>query len=148
MSEPEKNRKAFGFLGVLIGALAFATAALHFFEGPFETSPPIEETIANKAVDIRDAVVARLKGESVESAVAPPGRSIDDWVRMGIVGSSTLAILLAVASFIRREDARMSGSALALGGGALAFPFLAIAIGVVVLVAIIGAVLGNLDFLS
>ena len=61
--------------------------------------------------------------------------------RVATIGTAFVAIILAVVSFIRREDLRVGGSAAALGAGAIAFQFLAMALMAIVAVILIGVVL-------
>jgi hypothetical protein len=67
-------------------------------------------------------------------------------VRVATIVAGLLAILLAVGSFVRREDPRLAGSAAALGGGAIAFHFFVMALGIIVAAILIGALISALGF--
>jgi hypothetical protein len=133
-------------MAVVIGVVAFGLALVHFWAGPFSPQPPIEEVVADKAVKIRDAVVAKLKGEEKASLAHTQSFDTDRVVTIATVVASFLAIVLAVVSYLRREDKRFSGSAVTLGGVALAVQYIAVAIGAIVLAILVAAVLSNLDF--
>jgi hypothetical protein len=50
---------------------------VHFWGGPFTPQPSLETSVAEKAVAIRDATLAALKGEEPkpEPAALPPGET-------------------------------------------------------------------------
>ena len=133
-----------GLVAVLCGGLSLVAAVLHFFVGSIAPSEPVEESLAEFAVDVRNAVIAELAGEEYEGASNGQRWDADRIVDLGTVVVGLAAILLAVASFIRREDLRMAGSAVALGGGAIAFQFIALAILMVVGAIVVAAIIGQL----
>ena len=120
---------------------------VHFCAGPFSPQPQVEKTIAEKAVAIRDATVAALKGEEFEEA-APRSRPMDLDRIASISGAvlGGLAIILGVVGFARRESLRVAGGAVVLGASAIAFQFLVVAIGAILLAILIAAVLSQLSF--
>ena len=61
--EPKKATTS--FIGIGVGAVALLLALVHFWAGPFSPQPSLEQTVAEKAVSIRDATIAALKGETV-----------------------------------------------------------------------------------
>lgn len=146
MEATQSTQSTFGFVGVVVGVVAFGLALAHFWVGPFSPKPPLEEVVAEKAVKIRDAVVAKLKGEEKATPAQAQSFDTDRVVTISTIVASFLAIVLAVVSYIRREDKRVSGSAVALGGVALAVQYLAVAIGAIVLAILVAAVLSKLDF--
>jgi hypothetical protein len=50
---------------------------VNFYAGPFSRQPKIETTIAEKAVSIRDATVAALKGEEYKEYEPPSKMNLD-----------------------------------------------------------------------
>ena len=146
MEATQTSRSTFGLVGLVVGVVAFGLALAHFWAGPFSPKPPREEVVAEKAVKIRDAVVAKLKGEEKAAPARAQAFDTDRVVTISTIVASFLAIVLAVVSYIRREDKRISGSAVALGGVALAVQYLAVAIGAIVLAILVAAVLSKLDF--
>jgi hypothetical protein len=145
----ERQRATFGFFGIAVGAAALMLAIVHFWAGPF--SPPqqtLEESVAEKAVAIRDATIAALKGEKAEAPPPPPprGRDLDELTRIatGVLGG--LALILGVVSAAAHEPLRVAAGGVFLGGAAMAFQFAILAIGAIFLAILIAGVLGELGF--
>ena len=113
----------FGMLSVVLGFLAFAAVVAHFFAGPVDPPPPIEVSIADKAVSIRDATVAALKGEEYEAERNVRPRTLDDYLTYSFIALSVVAILMSVIGFVRHERLRPSIAGAALGGLAITFQF-------------------------
>jgi hypothetical protein len=139
------NRKAsIGFIGIGIGAIAMLMGIVHFFAGPFSPRPGIETTVAEKAVAIKNATIAALKGEKAEEKVLPSDIDLDEALRIatGVLGG--LAIVLGVVGFAKGEPLRVGGSAAVLGGAAVAFQFAIIAVGAIVGAILIAAVISQI----
>lgn len=136
----------FGLIALAFGMLAFVGSVGHFWLGPIEPPPALEDTIANQAVKIRDKVMAKLKGTESSSKTFKSSWEADRMVMASVAGVSVLAILLSVVGFIRHEPIRIVGSAATLGGSALALQYLVIAVGAIVFAIILAAVLNGLDF--
>ena len=127
-------------LGLGFGALALLIAIVHFWVVAAAPSPPIEDMIADKVVAIRDATVDRLTGRVKEP------QSDGSWDREQMVIAATsllggLAIVLAVFGFVRKESLRPCIGAAVLGVAAVAFPFVIGALGAVIVLIAVGAVL-------
>ena len=145
MSEKKSNSNKFGLTGVAIGIIALGMALFHFWLGPISAPPPMEETISDQAVKIKRAVEAKIKGDEYKAPSTNSNRFDGDRIAdIATIAAGFLAIVLAVVSFIRHESIRVSGSAVALGGGAIAFQFLTVALGVIVFVILIAVVLNQL----
>ena len=139
----EANSSRVGFIGIAVGAVALLMAIVHFWAGPISTRPSLEQSVAEKAVAIKNATVAALKGETIEEKAAARSIDFDQGIRMatGILGG--LALILGVVSFAKSEPFRVGGGAVFLGGASLAFQFAVIALGVIALAILIGAVLSE-----
>lgn len=151
MTDKMKNNKERSFaalLALLLGMLAFIGSVAHFWLGPINPPPKLEDSIAEEAVKIRDKVVAKLKGEDVPAETYKLDWDADRIAMAAIASFGALAILLAVVGFVRHEPLRMVGSAAALGAIALALQYLIVAIGAIIFAIIIAAVLGGLSFLN
>ena len=150
MNEEKKvqmNRPAsFTLIALVLGMVALAGSVGHFWLGPIEPPPKLEDSIANHAVKIRNKVVAKLKNEDVPRETYQRTWDADQIAMASIAGTSVLAIILSVIGFVRHEPVRMVGSAAVLGGSALALQYLVIAIGAIVFAIILAAVLNGLDF--
>ena len=135
----------FGVIGIAVGAVSLLMALVHFWAGPFSPQPTFETSIAETAVEIRDAAVRSLRGE------APPPKKRAEWDLDRIIQTATaflggLAIVLAVIGLVKHEPKRQIAGAATLGVGAIAFQFLSWFALVLVGAILIAAVLQNLDF--
>jgi hypothetical protein len=140
----EASRATIGFIGIAIGAVALLVAIAHFWMGPISPQPSVEKTVAEKAVAIKNATIAALKGEKIEENVPPNTIDLDQGVRMATSILGGLAVILGVISFAKREPFRVGGGAAFLGGAAIAFQFAVIALGAIVLAILIGAVISQI----
>jgi hypothetical protein len=139
----EEQKSTLSFLGIGLGAIALMLAIVHFWAGPFSPQPTLEQTVAEKAVSIKQATLAALKGEE---APAPQTRPIDTDQVISIATAMLggLAIILGVIGYAKKEPMRVAGGAAVLGGSAIAFQFAVIALGAIVLAILVAAVLSQI----
>ncbi|MFC2953744.1 hypothetical protein ACFOOP_17525 [Marinicaulis aureus] len=133
-----------GYYGIAAGAAALLLAVVHFWAGPFAPQPSLETTVAQSAVEIRDATVRALRGETVQEKKIAEW-DVDKTIQVIVALCAGLAIILSVVGFVRREPKRRVLAGAMLGVGAITFQFVtwfAIALLVVIL---ISAVLQNFD---
>ena len=145
----ERKQARVGFVAITLGAIALLLAIVHFWAGPFSPQPRLETTVAQKAVAIRDATIAALKGEEAAPPAAPEGLSrwdLDQVARVATGVMAGAAIVLAVVSLALHEPLRVAAGGAILGGAALAFQFAILAIGAILVAVLIAAVLGELSF--
>ena len=142
----DKIKSKIGTIGVIIGSIALLLALFHFYGGPFSPQPKLEQTIAEKAVAIRDATVAALKGKEVKKESWTSKWDADKIIDVITALLGGTAIIAGIFAFIRKESLRVAGGAAVLGGGAIAFQFAALALGAIVVAIILSAVLSQLDF--
>jgi hypothetical protein len=140
----ESQSWKFSFTGIGIGAIALLLALFHFYAGPFTAQPALEDVVANKAAAIRDATIAALKGEASERIAAPSEMDLDKIVQISTALLGGVAVILGVLGFAKKEPLRAAGGAAILGGSAIAFQFLAIALGAIILAILIAAVISQL----
>ena len=133
-------------LGVVLGFLAFAAIVGHFFAGPFDPPPPLETSIAEKAVSIRDATVAALKGEEYEAKSNVQPRTLDDYLTYSFLALAVIAILMSVIGFVRHERWRPSVAGAALGGLAITFQFATVVFFGLMFAIVLAAVIDQLGF--
>lgn len=133
-----------GWVGITLGAMALLLALVHFYAGPFTPQPRIEDVVANKAVAIKQAAVAALKGEKLAPREAPKRFDADRIAQTAVAVMGGASVVFAVIGFVRRESLRAAVGAACLGAAALAFQFLAIALGVIVLAILVSAAVGTL----
>lgn len=146
IDEAVAGKRTFGLWSVAVGFIALAGIVFHFFAGPLEPPPPLELSIAEKAVSIRDATVAALKGEEYEARSTMSSKTLDDYLTYSFIAVALLAILLAVIAFIRHEPWRASAAGAALGGLAITFQFAIILFFGLLFVILLTAVMDKLDF--
>lgn len=132
------------FLGIAFGAVALLLVLVHFWAGPFSPQPTLESTVAEKAVAIRDATVAALKGEEVRDYAPPSEMNLDKALAVSGSVLGGIAVILGVLGFAKKESARVAGGAAVLGAGAIAFQFAAVAVGAIVVAILIAAVISQL----
>lgn len=144
--QEKQQSSRFGLLALIVAALALVGSVSHFWLGPIEPPPTIEESVADQAVKIRDKVVARLTGDKSEIERVDTPWNADRTAMASVALASLLGIILAVVGFVRHEPIRVVGSAAVLAGTALALQYVIIAVGAIVCAIILAAVLNGLDF--
>lgn len=140
----EKENTTLSFIGIGIGSIALLLALVHFWAGPFSPQPTLEQTVAEKAVAIKKATIAALKGEKSPAPEQVKSRDLDEILSIVTAVLGGLAIILGVIGYAKKEPMRVAGGAAILGGSAIAFQFLALALGAIIIAILIVAVLGNL----
>lgn len=140
----QDSRSTIGFIGIAIGAVALLMAITHFWMGSISPQPSVEKTVAEKAVAIKNATIAALKGKKVEEEAAPRSIDADQALRIATGFLGGLAMILGVVSFARKEPLRVGGGAAFLGGAAIAFQFAVIALGAILLAILVGAVISQI----
>lgn len=137
----------FGIIGIGVGAISLLLALVHFWAGPFAPQPTLETTVAEAAVEIRDATARALRGE----APAPKERvewDLDKKIQVTTATLGGLAIILGVFGLVKNEPKRQIAGAAALGVSAIAFQFLSWFALVLIVVILIAAVLQSLNFMD
>jgi hypothetical protein len=139
----DESKSTLSFIGISLGAVALLLATLHLWAGPFSPQPSLEQTVAEKAVSIKQATIAALKGEETPLSKSRP-LDMDQLASITTAVLAGLAIILGVIGFAKKEPLRVAGGAAVLGGSALEFQFAVMALGAIVLVILIAAVLSQL----
>lgn len=139
----DDSKSTLGFIGIGLGAIALLMAIVHFWAGPFSPQPSLEQTVAEKAVSIKQATIAALKG--IE-APPPKSRAIDtdQIISTGTAILGSFAIIFGVIGYAKKEPIRVAGGAAVLGGSAIAFQFAVVALGVMVIVILVAVVLSQI----
>lgn len=135
-----------GFTGIAVGAAALLLVLVHFWAGSFSPQPTLETTVAEKAVAIRDATVAALKGEDAREYAPPSEMNLDKVIDISGSVLGGIAVILGVLGFATKESPRVAGGAAVLGAGAIAFQFAALAVGAIIVAILIAAVISQLGF--
>ena len=139
-----ESKSKISLFGIGVGAIALLLALVHFWSGPFTEKPPLEQKVAEKVVAIKDATLAALKGEEFQAKPQPSGYDLDQILSIATALLGGIAMILGVVAYAQKEPMRAAGGAALLGGAAIAFQFLALALGAIILVLLISAVLGSL----
>jgi hypothetical protein len=136
-----------GMLGSLIGLLALAAAVLPQWVLPaVKPSKPLDQIIVEAGQRVKARLLAKAKGVEYQSDREPsPAGRLLQLFSIATVSFGLLAIALAVFALIRREEKLYAKVAAALGAGALIYQLLSLAIGALIVIAIIYAVLDHLD---
>lgn len=132
----------FSSMALALGALALLACIVHFWVVAAAPSPAIEDVVADKVMAIRDATLDRLAGRRTE-----PQSQEASWDRAQLFIAATsltggLAIVLAAVGFARKEPHRSCAVAATLGLAAVVFPYVIGAIGAVLVIIAVSALLG------
>lgn len=138
------KKNTIGIIGTSLGIIALAMALVHFWAGPFDKHPTLEEVVAEKAVDIKERVFSKLKGDTSVKMAPSKKYTIDDIVDIATIVCGFLAIVCSVIAFIKREDTRAVGCSIVLGVGTIAFQLFTVVLSTIVVVILVVAVLGSL----
>ena len=138
------NRFYFGKLGVVSGFVALGVVLFHFWLGPFgQSAPTLEELAGTKAAQIKKSFAAAIKGETPIANNKTPSLNVDKVIRLSSIVFAFLALVLAAVSYLNKEDPRYSAVGVVVAGSSLAFHFLLVAAGIVIVLVLIAALLGN-----
>lgn len=127
MTENIFTRNTIGLIGIVIALMGVGVAIFQDDLRPDTQAPPVEMT---------DRVVekgAELLGIEVKR------ESPSDVVMIIRLGLGFLAIVLGVVSWIRKENHRVSSTAAALGIIVVAWEYVLIAVGVAIIILILGS---------
>lgn len=134
----------FSFIGITLGSIALLLALVHFWAGPFSPQPTLEQVVAAKAVAIKKAAISALNGEELQTSVTQRRIDADTIISLSTAILGGLAIILGVYGFAVKEPLRVAGGAAALGGSAIAFQFVALAVGALIVAILVAAVLSQI----
>ena len=146
-----KNGKL-GLVAMALAAMALVGAVLHMSVGSFAPQKPAEVTIAEFAVNVKDAAAKLMTGEQEEVTPKPFYASwdVDQIFNLGVLSLAGLAMLVAIFALARKEPQRPAYTGFALGVGVLSIVFLKwialVICGVILLVVIINNIGDILSF--
>jgi hypothetical protein len=138
--------RRFGAIGSIVGLLALIAAVLpHWVIPMIYPPPPIDQIIVDTGHRLKDRLIARAKGVEYQ-APAHKVSDADRWndaLAVGAVSLGLLAIVFAVCALVFREERLLAGVAAVLGAGAIAFELVVVAIGILILIAIISIIMNH-----
>lgn len=126
MQASATRANAFGIPAFILGVLALALVLLQFHTGSF-SHPSTGKVRAEKDLKIMGAVMGKVQIRE-PGFVEQKKFDIDSAAALSTTCAGFLAIVLAAIAYVRREDKRILGSAVAMGGAALALQLLVLAI--------------------
>ena len=137
--ETQPRARKFGLVGIIVASLGLAGAIFVPLAFEVQRPPPKElsDVLADTAVKIRDKVT---KTET------PPPPPRTDWRVVAVITASAFGFIgaaLGAASWVRREDLRVSSAAVAVGVTAVAFHYIMAAVGVAIVLIIIAWLLSH-----
>jgi hypothetical protein len=145
MDTDTKKKATFGTIGCIVGFLALAAAFLspQIAEAIDPPAKPIEENIADFAVKLKDAAVAKMKGEAYQPPPAekkPSAALFPAIIALGMIGAG-----LGLTSLLKGEKKAISGTAMTLGICAAIVQWSILFAGVIVFCLILVGVCSALD---
>ncbi len=146
--EKTEEKTYFAMIGLIISLMAFSLSVT----SPWLTeliAPPPQETLEDIAVetalDIKDKLIKGLKGEEYKSPPIETKTSLADILPLIIILIALAGTALGTIGFVKKESARTSITAIALGITAImAIYFLMIA-AILLFILLIGAILSAID---
>ncbi len=140
----EETKSTYSFIGMGLGSIALLLAIIHFWAGPFSPQPTFEQTVAEKAVAIKEATIAALKGKDAPLPQTESKMDADKIISVITATFGGIAIILGVFGYAKKEPIRVAGGAAILGGSAIAFQFAVVALGVIVFAILVAVVLSQI----
>ena len=148
MASAAPPSRRFGMIGSIVGLLALIAAVLPHWIVPMIYPPrPVDQVIVDTGHRLKQRLIARVKGVEYKA----PQREKSDaeiWnerLAIGAVSLGLLAIVFAVCSILFREERLLAGVSVALGAGAIAFELAMVAMGALILIAIIFLIMNHLS---
>jgi hypothetical protein len=136
------RRSLFGAVGLLFAFLGLAFAVLPPFADQMMQPPP--KPLKQEIAEVGAELIKKLKEDVKPALQQPPPAKQLSWPVVFLVVATAgglVGIVLGVISWIRREDHRISGTAVAVGVGAITWAYLlvgaAILLGLLLLFAIL-----------
>jgi len=135
-----------GLVAMALATVALIGAVVHLSMGPLAPQEPIERTIAQTALGIKEAAKRTIAGEA-EPQPEPARRKadMDKIVDAAVLALAGAAMLLAIVALFRREERMPALIGFSLGGGVLLMSFLQWVAILICGAIILAAIISNLD---
>jgi len=102
----------------------------------------IDELAVDVAVNLKDRVVAKAKGEDfVVKTKNDNSNRLQHWYAPATTGIGLLGLCLGIVGFVRHENTRTSVAAVAVGLAAIMFQYFLLLAAVIILLLLIGVIL-------
>lgn len=139
-------RPVIGIIALIVGIIGVVTSVFsHEIAEHIQPSPPAEQKIADFAVRVKHAVIAKMKDRDSVAATAPQVYRWHATIPKVALALGILGLVGASASYIRGERRHFAISAAGFGIVALAWQALMISLGAIVGLVIIFAILNSLE---
>ena len=147
VTEVSPRRNWFGVTGLLVSLVGLALSVLTPWLANLIQPPPkpVEEEIADFAAKIVKRVKEKLKKQQPLPPAPPKQISWPMVFPASAISTGLLGLLLGVISWIKREDHRISGTAVAIGTITITWQYIILAVAIVVGLVIFAIVFANLD---
>ncbi len=146
-SEVTRRSASWSTFGLAIAFVALIAAVM----SPWildSISPPaktIDEVAVDVAVNIKDRLVAKAKGqEFVVKSKNDVTSSLRQWYPPTTIGIGLLGMCLGVIGFTRHESTRVSAAAVTVGLAAIMFQYFLLLAAAIILILLIGVILNAL----
>ncbi len=105
MTEAIRERNlSFGISAMIAATLALFISVAHMSMGPFEKHPPVEQTIAETAVKIKEAAKRAVSGKPAPPVQTEESRfNLDVFTQLVALAIAGIAMLLGITALFRRE---------------------------------------------
>ncbi|NNF76453.1 MAG: hypothetical protein HKN05_00355, partial [Rhizobiales bacterium] len=122
---PDTKPNSFGLLAMALAAIGLVVTVIQLSAGPFATHPPIEQTIAETAVAIKDAAKRAVTGQKApEPVVVNSGMDIDGMIGIAVIIFAAAGMAMALVALFRREPQTPAYVGFSLGAGVLLMAYL------------------------
>lgn len=136
----------FGIGSMAAAAIALLLTVAHISFGPFAPQKPVEQTIAETAVNIKEAAKRALTGEAQPEEEKPVSKWNADLIAdIAVFVLAAAAILLALIALIRNEQRTPAFTGFSLGAGVLLVAWLQWIALLICGAIILAAIISNLD---
>jgi len=140
-----RSNSPLSFIGIIVGFVALAAVVLQFSFGPFSPRPPVEKTVAERAVAFGEAARAVIRGEEFPAPERERRIDLDELVLKAAIVGGLIAIALALVGLMRRERLRFAVAAGALGTFAITLQIAVVLFATLAFAILVAATLGQLE---
>ncbi|EAQ14747.1 hypothetical protein BD830_106327 [Maritimibacter alkaliphilus HTCC2654] len=114
--------RTWGFWAIVTGALAVMVVCFYIYGPTLEPQPSAAQQIGEIAGEMKRAAWRAFLGMEAEAAAPAPEPSLFmRYLPFAGPALGLVAVVLSAVSLIRREDRKLAGYGVALGGGAVLF---------------------------
>ena len=130
--------EAIGTTGVIVGFIALGIALFQFFVGP------IHKTDTSFIESAKSSIQAMLaKNDVATHSGKREGINVDNALSYTSVLFAFLAIIAGTLSYIRGTKKELAYASLSVGAATLFFHFILVAIGIIIILAVLAYILNN-----